>query len=160
MGLGSFAVAAAAAEPKMEVTAAGTVRGAVFVAAPPDAVRALLLDAPARLATIAGAGTRATTAPDGVCVLEQTHVDHPIKAIDYLVRSCPTDSGLRSELVRSDDLARLTSVWTVVGATGGSTVTYELDAVPTFPLPGFVARASAKGGVSDALSALARHFGS
>ncbi|MEQ1570607.1 MAG: hypothetical protein ABMA64_33570 [Myxococcota bacterium] len=151
---------AAAAEPTLVVTDAGTIRGTVFVGAAPDRVKALLLDPDQRLATVSGEGTRSTTEVDGACVLEHSDVPHPIRAVSYTVRSCPTATGVRSELVRSDDLTRLTSVWTVEVAEGGSRVTYELDAVPSFPLPSFVARASAKGGVYDALAAVARRFGS
>lgn len=157
LGLGVGAVAWGA-EPTVTVTDAGTVRGTVFVAAPPERVRALLLDGPTRLAVVGGEGTTATFEPDGSCVLEHTYAPNAIKAVRYTVRSCPSDTGLRGTLVRSDDLARLTSAWEVAAGDGGSWVTYELDAAPSFPLPAFVARAGTKAGVTDALTALSRHF--
>ena len=150
--------AATAAEPTIEVTDTGAVRGAVFVAAPAGQIRALLLDAPARIAVLGGAGTTATFEPDGPCVLEHTFAPNAIRSVRYTVRSCPSDAGLLGTLVQSDDLARLTSAWVVSAADGGAWVTYELDAAPTFPLPAFVVRAGTKAGVSDALAALARHF--
>ncbi len=149
---------ASAAEPMLVVTDAGTVRGQVVVTAPLEQVRSLLTDPRGRLAVLASEGTEATLEPDGPCTLERTHVAHPVKAVSYTVRSCPTDDGLKSALVESADLARLTSVWTVTAVEGGTLVTYELDAVPSFPLPAFVARMSTKSGVSDALAAIARHF--
>lgn len=152
-----WSTVAVAAEPTIEVTDAGVVRGRVFVSAPPEVVRALLLDTAARVATI-GDGMSVTTEPDGACLLEHTLAPNPVVTVTYTVRGCPTDDGFRSELVESADLTRMISIWKVAAGDGGSWVSYDLDVASSLPLPTFVVRRETKSGVAAALAALSRHF--
>ena len=144
-------------EPEVVVTDSGTVRGSVTVAAAPDQVQALVED-PDRMATAVGGGLQVSHTPDGDCLQVTTRAPHPVMAVEYTVRSCPTDRGLQSTLVHSDDLSRFAAAWTVEAIEGGSRVTYDLDVQPKVPLPGFVVRRSTRRGVRDALTAIQRVF--
>ncbi len=155
--IGWWVAGALAQSPSIEVTDTGSVRGAILVAADADVVRQALTAATSRQAILAG-DTRVTTREDGDCVLEDTFAPHAIKSVTYTVRTCPTSTGVRSALVESGDLARFQSTWEVHAADAGATVVYDLEVAPTFPLPAFIARASVKKGVGDALEAVRWHF--
>lgn len=143
--------------PQVTVTEHGTVRGRVVVPASLDTVRDTLDHSAGRIAAVAnGAEVEATA--DGSCELEHTYMPHPIKSVTYTLRTCPTEQGFHSVLVDSHDLERFEAIWELSATDEGTVVTYDLDLKPSFPLPGFVVRASAKKGVLDAMLGLERAF--
>ena len=132
--------AAAAAEPQIEVRADGTVAARMDIAAPPEAVRALIGDA-RRLATIDGTLT-ATAQPDAAqrgCQLIDYDIPHPVMHVAYRVRACPIADGWTYSLVSSENMAEFRASWQVTPTpSGGSTVRYEVLTVPSLPIPRWV----------------------
>jgi len=151
-----FATAHAAA-PDVQATPRGSVRGQLVVPARLEDVRAALADSQGRLAAVDN-GAKVTSTPDGPCELEHTFMAHPIKAVTYTVRTCPTEQGFHSVLVDSNDLDRFEAIWEIREAEGGTQISYDLDVKPSFPLPGFVVRASMKSGVVDVMTGIERAF--
>ncbi len=160
--LWAWAIATAsdgAAELKVETTEQGSQRGSVVVSAEVSAVAAIVRD-PVRVGQLVGdARTTVRAVDDGACHTVTTETKHPIMAVSYVARGCPTDEGYRMELVESSQLRRFRSVWTVREVPTGTEVTFDLEVKPSFPLPGMIVRRSSRKGVVDSLEALRRHFG-
>jgi len=146
----------AAAEPMVEVTD-GVVRGHVTVKASPQAAMALLADPPRVYAVSQGEGYVKVT-PDGACKLTEEYHPHPLAAVRYSLRVCPSTDSVSAELVRSDDIKVYSSLWRVTETDAGTRLDYQLDVQPDLPLPQWVVNRSTSSSVDDLLHKLAAHL--
>lgn len=132
----------------------GEVVGSVVVDADLDHVRAWLAD-PRRL--LAETEAEATVWPAGECDELVLTTEHPLSALVYSVRWCPTSDGARATLLEGD-LAAYDASFVATAVPGGVEVRYGLTLVPVFRAPAMTNRAAARRQVETALRAVARVF--
>lgn len=136
----------------------GTVLGRVELSAPVDEVRSLLGD-PERMNRVLKSESQTEISQQGDCILQKTHQPHPIAAVDFVIRTCPTTTGWKTTLVESDDIERMDVEWKLAPMASGTAVTYSLDVESTMVLPDFVERGALKRSATKTLEALVAHFG-
>lgn len=150
-----LSVSANAQEPEVSVLAdKKTVRAAVEIAVDPATATALIRDHRKKAVASGQADmTIEDVRTEGACQVMKWTVPHPIKTVSYTARSCDTAGGTSVNLVESDDFDDFVSDWTVEPAGAGrSRLVVSLRSIPSFPIPGAIARAQTKAALARSLS--------
>jgi hypothetical protein len=151
----ALSLSAHAQEPQVSVLAdKETVRATVEIEVDAATTAALIRDH--RNKAIASGQTDMTiedVRQDGACEVKKWTVPHPVKTVSYTARSCQTDAGTIVKLVESDDFDAFTSDWRVEPAgEGRSRLVVLLRSIPSFPIPGAIARAQTKAALARSLT--------
>jgi hypothetical protein len=133
------------------------VRATVVVAAPISDVLALIRN-PTATAALCDQGDFTVAPAANGCFDVSFALEHSLVAVAYRALSCPTASGMRTELVQSDTFRTLDSEWTVRPVAAGTEISYSYRAELSLPLPGWLVRRSTLGEISSVMDALAARF--
>ncbi|MSP57021.1 MAG: hypothetical protein EXR69_15675 [Myxococcales bacterium] len=127
---------ALAVEPTAPTVAgANTVSTAIFIAADPATVRAVLAD-PLRACHLSSDVLEATLVENhGECTLIQITTRGMTSPLTYTTRRCPSADGFVETLVQTDDFDYQASRWSLRPVSGGTQVTLEVRSEPRLPVP-------------------------
>lgn len=148
-------VVAWAAEPTVQFDDDGRLKAHVEIAAPADAVIAVLADAP-RVAKWSDdvLGMEPVGAPSDDCQDYEVKTKGLWNPLTYVSRRCRTATGFRDQLVRSESFSVLESTWTVRPTDAGSEVHYEGALELSFPVPKRLLRGARRSSIVETLARL------
>jgi carbon monoxide dehydrogenase subunit G len=150
---------ASAADPQVEMDEAGVVRATAVVSAPPEQVLALLRD-PASLHAVSGDEGKMSAVLNAGCFDVSYELDEVLADVQYTARACPTATGMRSDVVKSNVFRRMYSEWRVREVAGGTELSYEYKAELSLPVPDWMVRKRTKGAIAEMMARVASKFGS
>jgi hypothetical protein len=133
------------------------VRATVVVAAPVSDVLALIRN-PTATASLCDQGDFTVAPAENGCFDVSFALQQGLVAVAYRALSCPTASGMRTELVQSDTFRKLNSEWTVRPVAAGTEIAYSYRAELSLPLPSWLVRRSTLGEISNVMDELAARF--
>ncbi len=150
-----WVVAVALAEPPRIEIAPPWVVGQIPIEASAPVVRAFLSD-PVNLFAIDPTGAEIqSSAAEGACTRIVSQVRRPLIQLDLTTRLCPTDTGVREQLIDSDRLTRHEVEWSVRDAPDGrSHVTLRVW-TEAARIPDLLVRLESQRAVRGTLAALA-----
>lgn len=143
------------AEPTVAFDEAGMLRASTVIAASPDAVKAVLGDAP-RVAKWSPEVLSMTPvgAASGACRDFEVTTKGLWNPLSYVVRRCTTDAGFSDRLVSSDDFTRVQADWTVTAVPEGARVDYVGTVDVDLPVPRAALRKAQTGSMTMTLTRL------
>lgn len=148
-------ISVALAEPPRIEVEPPWVAGEITLEASPSEVRTFLSD-PAHLFAIDPTGAQIlSTVAEGVCTRIVSQVRRPLLQLDLTTRLCPTETGVREQLIDSDRLTRHEVEWSVRDAPDGrSHVTLRVW-TEAARIPDLIVRLESQRAVRGTLAALA-----
>lgn len=72
--------------------------------------------------------------------------------VAYTAKACPTDNGIRCDLLDSSTFRAMSSQWTVRDVPGGAELTYVYRADVALPVPAFIVRRSTEAAVAEMMT--------
>lgn len=146
--------AALAVEPSVAQQSDGTIVARVVVAAPPDAVRAVLAD-PVACGKLAPEVLSVTSTAAGQCAMIDSSSRGAWSPLHWRSLRCPTPTGWRYDLVSSTDFEAMHTEWSVTDGLNGTT-NVELRTHTELHLTGVPDAVISQGMLSSAKETLVR----
>jgi hypothetical protein len=151
--LGALAVAGSAH--------AAPVEASITVAATPKAVMAWLADGPRtmRLSPDVETARVVSVEPNG-CVLLDVATRGLVSSMHYRTRRCNRTDGFEERLVRSEDLDRIVTTWSVRATAAGTRIRLSIDVEPSFYVPEWMVDDATQDSVDEMVKLLGRALAS
>lgn len=136
---------------------ASPVEASVTVSATPRVVLAWLADAPRTMRLSADVQSVAVVSDESNgCALVDVSTRGLFSPMRYRTRRCHRTDGFEERLVRSDDLDRNVTTWSVRATPAGTQIRLRVDVEPSFYVPEWIIDEATQESVDDMVKCLAR----